>query len=131
MTQKFILDKSNAREKTVEILDKHCEEFEGWNPELMEFVMSDEILNEIMDAIEEGLDNLGSEVTFNCSCEDFAVNIYVTVSNMRGGLFSDGVINPDFSRLVKLYVFAEDFASEDDYTVCDDVYYRIDMFREE
>lgn len=128
---KFILDKSNAREKTIDILDEHCESFEGWNPELIEFVQSDEILNEIIDAIEEGLDNLGDEVTFNCSVEDFAVDIYVTVSNLRGGLFSDGVINPEFSRLVKLYVFAQDFASEDDYTVCDDVYYRIDMLREE
>ena len=127
----FILGKSNAREKTIEILDKHCEEFEGWNPELMEFVMSDEILNEIMDAIEEGLDNLGDKVAFNCTAEDFDVDIDITVSNMRGGLFSDGVINPEFSRLVKLYVFAQDFASEDEYTVCDNVYYRIDIFREE
>lgn len=128
---KFILDKSNAREKTIDILDNHCEEFEGWNSELMEFVRSDEILNEIMDAIDEGLDNLGDKVTFDCTAEEFSVDIEITVSNMRGGLFSDGVINPDFSRLVKLYVFAEDFASGDDYTICDDVYYRIDMFREE
>lgn len=128
---KFILDKSNAREKTIEILDKHCEKFEGWNAELMEFVMSDEILNEIIDAIEEGLDNLGDRVAFSCAAEDFDADIDVTVSNLQGGLFSDGVINPEFSRLVKLYVFAEDFASEDDCTVCDDVYYRIDMFREE
>lgn len=128
---KFILDKSNARERTIEILDKHCEKFEGWNPELMEFVMSDEILNEIIDAIEEGLDNLGDKVAFSCTAEDFDVDIDVTVSNMQGGLFSDGVINPEFSRLVKLYIFAENFASEDDYTVCDNVYYRIDMFREE
>lgn len=127
---KFILDKSNAREKTTEILDKHCGEFEGYNPELIEFVNSNDVLGEIIDSIEEGLDNLGDKVAFNCSAGDFAVDIDVTVSNLQGKMFTDGVINPEFSRLVKLYIFAQDFASEDDYTVCDDVYYRIDMFRE-
>lgn len=127
---KFILDKSNAREKTTEILDKHCGEFEGYNPELIEFVNSNDVLGEIIDSIEEGLDNLGDKVAFNCSAGDFAVDIDVTVSNLQGKMFTDGVINPEFSRLVKLYIFAQGFASEDDYTVCDDVYYRIDMFRE-
>lgn len=127
---KFILDKSNAREKTTEILDKHCGEFEGYNPELIEFVNSNDVLGEIIDSIEEGLDNLGDKVAFNCSAGDFAVDIDVTVSNLQGKMFTDGVINPEFSRLVKLYIFAQDFASEDDYTVCDDVYYRIGMFRE-
>lgn len=126
-----MIKNGNTREKTIDVLEKHCGRFEGYNPELIEFVQSNDVLGEIIDSIEEGLDNLGDEVTLNCSVEDFAVDIYVTVSNLRGGLFSDGVINPEFSRLVKLYVFAQDFASEDDYTVCDDVYYRIDMFREE
>ena len=121
---KFILDKSNAREKTTEILDKHCGEFEGYKPELIEFVNSNDVLGEIIDSIEEGLDNLGDKVAFNCSAGDFAVDIDVTVSNLQGKMFTDGVINPEFSRLVKLYIFAQDFASEDD------VYYRIDMFRE-
>ncbi len=30
---------------------------------------------------------------------------------------------------MKLYVFAQDFANDDDYIICDDVYYRIDMSR--
>lgn len=129
---KFILDKSNAREKTIKILDKHCDEFEGWNPELMEFIRSDEILNEIMNALEEGLDNLGSRLSFNLTAGDFDVDIDVTVFPILGnGLFSDVVLNPEFSRLVKLYVYTQDLSTEEDFIVCDDEYYRIDMFREE
>lgn len=89
------------------------------------------MLGEIIDSIEEGLDNLGDKVAFNCSAGDFAVDIDVTVSNLQGRLFMDGVINPEFSRLVKLYIFAQDFANDDDYIICDDVYYRIDMLRED
>ena len=128
---KFILDKSNAREKTIEVVDEYSEFIEGYDVELVEFVRSEDILNEIMDSIEEGLDNLNSRVSFNCSAGDFAVDIDVTVSNLQGRLFMDGVTNPEFSRLVKLYVFAQDFGSDDDYIICDDVYYRIDMLRED
>ena len=131
MSGKFILEKSNAREKTIDVIDKHCGKFEGYNPELIEFVKSNDVLGEIIDSIEDGLDNLGDKVAFNCSAGDFAVDIDVVVSNLQGRLFMDGVINPEFSRLVKLYVFAQDFASDDDYIICDDVYYRIDMLRED
>ena len=65
MSKKFILDKSNAREKTIEVVDEHSEFIEGYDVELVEFVRSEDILNEIMDSIEEGLDNLGDKVAFN------------------------------------------------------------------
>ena len=131
MSKKFIIKNSNTREKTIDVLEKHCGRFEGYNPELVEFVQSNDVLGEIIDSIEEGLDNLGDKVAFNCSAGDFAVDIDVTVSNLQGRLFMDGVINPEFSRLVKLYIFAQDFANDDDYIICDDVYYRIDMLRED
>lgn len=131
MGKKFIIKDSNTREKTIDVLEKHCGRFEGYNPELIEFVQSNDVLDEIIDSIEEGLDNLGDKVAFNCSAGDFAVDIDVIVSNLQGRLFTDGVTNPEFSRLVKLYVFAQDFASDDDYIICDDVYYRIDMLRED
>ena len=128
---KFILSKSNTREKTIDVVDGHCDKFEGYNPELIDFVRSNDVLSEIIDSIEEGLDNLGDKVSFNCSAGDFAVDIDVTTSNLQGKMFMDGVINPEFSRLVKLYIFAQDFANDDDYIICDDVYYRIDMLRED
>lgn len=131
MSKKFILKNSNTREKTMDVIDKHCDRFEGYNPELIEFVKCNDVLGEIIDSIEEGLDNLGDKVAFNCSAGDFAVDIDVIVSSLQGRLFVDGVTNPEFSRLVKLYVFAQDFANDDDYIICDDVYYRIDMLREE
>lgn len=131
MGKKFIIKDSNTREKTIDVLEKHCGRFEGYNPELIEFVQSNDVLDEIIDSIEEGLDNLGDKVAFNCSAGDFAVDIDVTVSNLQGRLFMDGVINPEFSRLVKSYIFAQDFANDDDYIICDDVYYRIDMLRED
>lgn len=131
MGKKFIIKDSNTREKTIDVLEKHCGRFEGYNLELIEFVQSNDVLDEIIDSIEEGLDNLGDKVAFNCSAGDFAVDIDVTVSNLQGRLFMDGVINPEFSRLVKLYIFAQDFANDDDYIICDDVYYRIDMLRED
>lgn len=126
-----MIKNSNTREKTIDVLEKHCGRFEGYNPELVEFVQSNDVLGEIIDSIEEGLDNLGDKVAFNCSAGDFVVDIDVTVSNLQGRLFMDGVINPEFSRLVKLYIFAQDFANDDDYIICDDVYYRIDMLRED
>lgn len=131
MSKKFILKNSNTREKTIDVIDKHCDRFEGYSPELIEFVKSNDVLGEIIDSIEEGLDNLGDKVAFNCSAGDFAVDIDVIVSNLQGRLFTDGVTNPEFSRLVELYVFAQDFANDDDYIICDDVYYRIDMLGEE
>lgn len=131
MSKKFIIKNSNTSEKTIDVLEKHCGRFAGYNPELIEFVQSNDVLGEIIDSIEEGLDNLGDKVAFNCSAGDFAVDIDVVVSNLQGGLFTDGVTNPEFSRLVKLYVFAQDFASDDDYIICDDVYYRVDMLRED
>lgn len=132
MSEKFILDKSNAREQTIEIVDKHSEYIEGYDVELVEFVRSEDILNEIMDSIEEGLDNLNSRVSFNCSTGDFDVDIEVTVNEIdKDSLHATSVLNPEFSRLVKLYVFAQDFANDDDYIICDDVYYRIDMLRED
>ena len=132
MSEKFILDKSNAREQTIEIVDKHSEYIEGYDVELVEFVRSEDILNEIIDSIEEGLDNLNSRVSFNCSAGDFDVDIEVTVNEIdKDSLHATSVLNPEFSRLVKLYVFAQDFASDDDYIICDDVYYRIDMLRED
>ena len=129
MTKEFNLDTSNAREKTIELLDKHCENFEGWNPELIEFVKSEDMLNEMIDAIEEGLDSLGDRVSFNLSTSEFDVDVEITVLNLQGEMFMSGVVNPEFSRLVKLYIFAQDLSIEEDYNICDDVYYRIDMFR--
>lgn len=130
MSNEFILSKSNAREKTIDILEKHCSRFEGYNPELIEFVKSDDVLNEILDSIQEGLDSLGDRVSFNLSTSDFDIDFEITVFNLRGKMFMSGVTNPEFSRLVKLYVFAQDLSIEEDYNICDDVYYRIDMFRE-
>ena len=129
MTKEFNLDKSNAHGKTIDILEKHCSRFEGYNPELIEFVKSDDVLNEILDSIQEGLDSLGDRVSFNLSTSDFDVDIDVTVFNLQGDMFKDGVTKPEFSRLVKLYVFAQDLSIEEDYIICDDVYYRIDMLR--
>lgn len=129
MSNEFILSKSNAREKTIDILEKHCSKFEGYNPELIEFVKSDDVLNEIVDSIQEGLDDLGNRVSFNLSTSDFDVDIDVTIFNLQGEMFKDGVTKPEFSRLVKLYVFAQDLSIEEDYNICDDVYYRIDMLR--
>lgn len=132
MSEKFILDKSNAREQTIEIVDKHSEYIEGYDVELVEFVRSEDILNEIIDSIEEGLDNLNSRVSFNCSAGDFDVDIEVTVNEIdKDSLHATSVLNPEFSRLVKLYIFAEDCAVDEDYVICDDVYYRIDMLRED
>ena len=128
----FILNKSNAREKTIEVVDEHSEFIEGYDVELVEFVRSEDILNEIMDSIEEGLDNLNSRVSFNCSASDFDVDIEVTVNEIdKDSLHATSVLNPEFSRLVKLYIFAEDCAVDEDYVICDDVYYRIDMLRED
>lgn len=128
----FSVSKSNAREKTIEIVDKHSEYIEGYDVELVDYVRSEDILNEIMDSIEEGLDNLNSRVSFNCSAGDFDVDIEVTVYKIeQDSLYSTSVLNPEFSRLVKLYIFAEDYSLDEDYVICDDVYYRIDMLREE
>lgn len=132
MSEKFILDKSNAREQTIEIVDKHSEYIEGYDVELVEFVRSEDILNEIIDSIEEGLDNLNSRVSFNCSAGDFDVDIEVTVCEIeQDSIYASSVLDPKFSRLVKLYVFAEDYSVDEDYVICDDVYYRIDMLRED
>lgn len=129
MSNEFILNRSNAREKTIDILEKHCSDFDGYNPELIEFVKSDDVLNEILDSIQEGLDSLGDRVSFNLSTSDFDVDFEITVFNLRGKMFMSGVTNPEFSRLVKLYVFAQDLSIEEDYNICDDIYYRIDMLR--
>lgn len=129
MTKEFNLDKSNAHEKTIDILEKHCSRFEGYNPELIEFVKSDDVLNEIVESIQEGLDSLGDRVSFNLSTSDFDVDVDITVFNLQGEMFKDGVTNPEFSRLVKLYIFAQDLSVEEDYNICDDIYYRIDMLR--
>lgn len=129
MSNEFILSRSNAHEKTIDILEKHCSDFEGYNPELIEFVKSDDVLNEILDSIQEGLDSLGDRVSFNLSTSDFDVDFEITVFNLQGKMFMSGVTNPEFSRLVKLYIFAQDLSIEEDYNICDDVYYRIDMLR--
>ena len=129
MSNEFILSRSNAHEKTIDILEKHCSRFEGYNPELIEFVKSDDVLNEILDSIQEGLDSLGDRVSFNLSTSDFDVDFEITVFNLQGKMFMSGVTNPEFSRLVKLYIFAQDLSIEEDYNICDDVYYRIDMLR--
>lgn len=132
MSKKFIIKNSNTREKTIDVVDKHCGRFEGYNPELIEFVKSNDVLGEIIDSIEEGLDNLGDKVSFNCSAGDFDVDIEVTVNKIdKDSLYATSVLNPEFSRLVKLYIFAEDYSLDEDYVICDDVYYRIDMLREE
>ena len=131
MTKEFNLDKSNAREKTIDILEKYCSDFEGYNPELIEFVKSDDVLDEIMESIQEGLDSLNDRVSFNLSTSDFDVDFEITVFNLQGKMFMSGVTNPEFSRLVKLYIFAQDLSIEEDYNICNDVYYRIDLFREE
>lgn len=128
----FILGMSNARDKTIEILDKHSEYIEGYDVELVDYVRSDDILDEIMNSIEEGLDNLSSRVSFNLSCGEFGVDADVTVYEIeQNSLYASGVLNPEFSRLVKLYIFAEDYSVDEDYVICDDIYYRIDMLREE
>ena len=128
----FSLSKSNAREKTIEIVDKHSEYIEGYDVELVDYVRSEDTLNEIMDSIEEGLDNLNSRVSFNCSAGDFDVDIEVTVYEIeQDSIYASSVLDPKFSRLVKLYIFAEDYSVDEDYVICDDVYYRIDMLREE
>lgn len=132
MSEKFIIDKSNAREQTIEIVDKHSEYIEGYDVELVEFVRSEDILNEIIDSIEEGLDNLNSRVSFNCSAGEFDVDIEVTVCEIeQDSIYASSVLDPKFSRLVKLYIFAEDYSVDEDYVICDDVYYRIDMLRED
>lgn len=132
MSEKFILDKSNAREQTIEIVDKHSEYIEGYDVELLEFIRSEDILNEIIDSIEEGLDNLNSRVSFNCSAGDFDVDIEVTVYEIeQDSIYASSMLNPKFSRLVKLYIFAEDYSVDEDYVICDNVYYRIDMLRED
>lgn len=129
---KFSVSKSNAREKTIEIIDEHSEFIEGYDVELVEFVRSEDILNEIMDSIEEGLDNLNSRVSFNCSAGDFDVDIEVTVYEIeQDSIYASSALDPKFSRLVKLYIFAEDYSVDEDYVICDDVYYRIDMLRED
>lgn len=129
---KFILNKSNAREQTIEIVDKHSEYIEGYDVELLEFIRSEDILNEIIDSIEEGLDNLNSRVSFNCSAGDFDVDIEVTACEIeQDSIYASSVLDPKFSRLVKLYIFAEDYSVDEDYVICDDVYYRIDMLRED
>lgn len=128
----FSLSKSNAREKTIEIVDKHIEYIEGYDVELFDYVRSDDILDEIMNSIEEGLDNLSSRVSFNLSYGEFGVDVDVTVYEIeQDSLYARGVLNPEFSRLVKLYIFVEDYSVDEDYVICDDVYYRIDMLREE
>jgi hypothetical protein len=129
VSNEFILSRSNAHEKTIDILEKHCSDFEGYNPELIEFVKSDDVLNEVVDSIQEGLDSLGDRVSFNLSTSDFDVDFEITVFNLQGKMFMSGVTNPEFSRLVKLYIFAQDLSIEEDYNICDDVYYRIDMLR--
>lgn len=132
MSEKFILDKSNTREKTIEIVDKHSEYIEGYDVELVDYVRSEDILDEIMNSIEEGLDNLSSRVSFNLSYGEFGVDVDVTVYEIeQDSLYARGVLSPEFSRLVKLYIFAEDYSVDEDYVICDDVYYRIDMLREE
>ena len=132
MSEKFMLDKSNAREQTIEIVDKHSEYIEGYDVELLEFIRSEDILNEIIDSIEEGLDNLNSRVSFNCSAGDFDVDIEVTVCEIeQDSIYASSVLDPKFSRLVKLYIFAEDYSVDEDYVICDDVYYRIDILRED
>lgn len=96
---------------------------------MVEFVRSEDILNEIIDSIEEGLDNLNSRVSFNCSAGAFDVDIEVTVCEIeQDSIYASSVLNPKFSRLVKLYIFAQDFSIDEDWNICDDVYYRIDMF---
>lgn len=128
----FSLSKSNAREKTIEIVDKHSEYIEGYDVELVDYVRSEDILNEIMDSIEEGLDNLNTRVSFNCSAGDFDVDIEVTVYEIEQDIiYASSALDPKFSRLVKLYIFAEDYSVDEDYVICDDVYYRIDMLRED
>lgn len=128
----FSLSKSNAREKTIEIVDKHSEYIEGYDVELFDYVRSDDMLDEIMNSIEEGLDNLSSRVSFNLSYGEFGVDVDVTVYEIeQDSLYARGVLNPEFSRLVKLYIFVEDYSVDEDYVICDDVYYRIDMLREE
>ena len=82
-----------------------------------------------MESIQEGLDSLGDRVSFNLSTSDFDVDVDITVFNLQGEMFKDGVTNPEFSRLVKLYIFAQDLSVEEDYNICDDIYYRIDMLR--
>lgn len=129
MSNEFILSRSNAREKTIDILERHCSDFEGYNPELIEFVKSDDVLNEIVESIQEGLDSLGDRVSFNLSTSEFDVDFEITVFNFQGKMFMTGVTNPEFSRLVKLYIFAQDLSIDEDYNICDDVYYRIDMLR--
>lgn len=119
MSNEFILTKSNARDKIREILDEHCGNFAFGNPELIEYVRSEDMLNAIMDVIDDGLERAVTKVTFECVIDNFKVDIDVVVHNVRGGLNSKLTNNSDCVGVVNLRVYAQDLHTETRYDICD------------
>lgn len=116
---KFIVNKSNARDKIREILDEHCGNFAFGNLELIEYIRSEDMLNEIMDVIDDGLERAVTKVTFECVIDNFKVDIDVVVHNVRGGLSSKLTNNTDCVGVVNLRVYAQDLHTETRYDICD------------
>lgn len=132
MAQEFIWDKSNALEKTIDVLNSGCEKFESDNDDAMYFASSDIVTSEIMDAIKEGLENIGATVSVDVKTEEFVAEIEVLVREIQdGSCWASTVPNPKFSRIVRLWVLICDLGVDEDYIVCNDDTYRIDMLREE
>lgn len=115
----FILNKSNARDKIREILDERCENFADVNAEIIDYIRSEDMLDEIMDVIDEWLERAVTKVTFECVIDNFKVNIDVVVHNVRGGLSSKMTNNPDCVGVVNLRVYAQDLHTETRYDICD------------
>ena len=121
MSNEFILTKSNARDKIREILDEHCGNFAYGNPEIIEYIRSEAMLDEIMVVIDEGLERAVTKVTFECVIDNFKVDIDVVVHNVRDGLNSKLTNNPDCAGVVRLKVYIQDLDTEERYVICDNV----------
>ena len=132
MTKEFIWDKSNALEKTIDVVSNGCEKFETDNDDAMDFASSDVVMSEITDAIKEGLENIGDSVSVDVKTDEFVAEIEVLVREIQDGSYwASTVPNPKFSRIVRLWVLICDLGVDEDYIVCNDETYRIDMLREE
>lgn len=121
MSNEFILTKSNSRDEIREILDEHCGNFAYENPEIIEYIRSEDMLDEIMVVIDEGLERAVTKVTFECVIDNFKVDIDVVVHNVRDGLNSKLTNNPDCVRVVRLKVYIQDLDTEERYVICDNV----------
>lgn len=132
MTKEFIWDKSNALEKTIDVVSNGCEKFEADNDDAMDFASSDVVMSEITDAIKEGLENIGASVSVDVKTDEFVAEIEVLVREIQDGSYwASTVPNPKFSRIVRLWVLICDLGADEDYIVCNDETYRIDMLRGE